>query len=364
MKTLAVHQSSELYGSDRSFLSVISAIFEPDAENHEVDVLLPEPGPLAIELDNLGARVSYESRGYLRRAAIRRPFKFIFESLLTTWVIFRKFKSYDIIYINTVVCFSAILAVTFTNKRKFVHVRELPTGFEMIAFRLLLRLSRAKLIFNSDATKRAFGLPGLVVYNGVAAPDAHTNEWTTHDCAERHIRILLLGRINNWKGQDLLIKALALTDRSLEVCIVGSPISDQEHLLTELKQQATGIGHGKNIQFVEFTDKPEQYLDWADFVVVPSLKPEPFGRVAIEGFAHGKPVIGAKHGGLVEIITNQHNGYLFQPGSASALAEVLKQLPQPLSAEYGNLVANALSAYKERFSLTSYQKVMRATLLK
>jgi glycosyltransferase involved in cell wall biosynthesis len=64
----------------------------------------------------------------------------------------------------------------------------------------------------------------------------------------------------------------------------------------------------------------------ADIALVPSIEPEPFGRVAIEAMACGLPVVAANHGGLTEIVQDGVTGYLVTPGSAQALADAVERL--------------------------------------
>ncbi len=66
--------------------------------------------------------------------------------------------------------------------------------------------------------------------------------------------------------------------------------------------------------------KPEEFFPEIDVLVVPSLFREPFGRVVIEAFGHGVPVIGARSGGIPESIDPAVSGLLFQPGDDAELA--------------------------------------------
>ena len=61
-------------------------------------------------------------------------------------------------------------------------------------------------------------------------------------------------------------------------------------------------------------------LGRADLLIVPSECFETFGRVVAEAFAKGTPVLAANIGGLGEIVTNDENGLLFEPGDANDLA--------------------------------------------
>ena len=73
---------------------------------------------------------------------------------------------------------------------------------------------------------------------------------------------------------------------------------------------------------------PEDFYRKIDVLVVPSLWREPFGRVCIEAFAAGVPVIASAIGGLATIIENNRNGFLFEPGDTDRLAGILDFLIQ------------------------------------
>lgn len=64
----------------------------------------------------------------------------------------------------------------------------------------------------------------------------------------------------------------------------------------------------------------------ADVCVVPSVWEEPFGLVAIEAMAAGRPVIAARVGGLQDIVLDGETGLLFPRGDAAALAAAIAQL--------------------------------------
>ena len=73
-------------------------------------------------------------------------------------------------------------------------------------------------------------------------------------------------------------------------------------------------------------DKLPQLYSRADICVVPSLWPEPFGMVAVEAMASGRPVVASKTGGLADSVVDGETGFLVPPGDAPALADKLRVL--------------------------------------
>lgn len=361
---LCLHQAAELYGSDRSFLSAVQALAE---DGRALDVILPDEGPLADELRRVpGLGLSFHDKGILRKRELQRPLAFIWRLLLGVLFYLRTFAAYRVIYINTVVMFSALVAACvyrFSSRRIVCHVREIPGRRQLQVFRLLFRLSGVELIYNSEATREAFGLAGQVIYNGVAAAESFAPG--EHPApVDRPLHLLLIGRINQWKGQDFFVEALGQLSaeqvKCLNVRIVGSPFEGYEYLVDALTARINELGLVGTVDMLSFCADPSPHYRWADYVVVPSIQPEPFGRVAIEAFAYGKPVIAAAHGGLLEIVEPGRSGLLFEAASVPALAQVLAEVLEMSADEYAALSHNALRRFESQFSLTGYKANIRA----
>jgi len=140
---------------------------------------------------------------------------------------------------------------------------------------------------------------------------------------DRPIRVLSVGVIQYHKGiQNLLlaVRTLATDNVPLEVVIAGA--GPYLHKLLDL---ARDFGVANQTRFTGWVDAQEltELYDWCDTTVVPTLTPEPFGRVAVEAMSRGRPVIGTNHGGLAEIIEDNETGYLVPPGSPTAIADRL-----------------------------------------
>lgn len=123
--------------------------------------------------------------------------------------------------------------------------------------------------------------------------------------------ILYLGRISKEKGIPTLLKAHVRAKRPLSLKVVGTG-----PLLEELAQEY------KDVDFLGFKtgDELNSLIGGASFVVVPSEWYENCSMSVLEAMAYGKPVIGAKIGGIPEQIEHGKSGFLFEMGNEEELA--------------------------------------------
>jgi glycogen synthase len=66
-------------------------------------------------------------------------------------------------------------------------------------------------------------------------------------------------------------------------------------------------------------------LDEATALVLPS-RSEGMGRVLVEAFCRGRPVVGARVGGIPDLVEDGQNGLLVEPGDTQALADALVRI--------------------------------------
>lgn len=87
----------------------------------------------------------------------------------------------------------------------------------------------------------------------------------------------------------------------------------------------------------------------ARFVVFPSIWYETFGRVAVESFACGVPVLAARIGAIAEVVEDGETGILFTPGDAGELAAAAMRLWEN-PAEVARMGAAALREYESTYT--------------
>ena len=130
---------------------------------------------------------------------------------------------------------------------------------------------------------------------------------------------LYTGRLSHEKGINTLIAAMSGTGIPLRIA-GGGPLEPA------LRAQAQEAGSGIVLEgHCEGEHLAELYRN-AAFVVVPSEWFENAPMAVLEAFAYGKPVVGARIGGIPELITDGENGYLFESGNRDELRATLHKL--------------------------------------
>ncbi len=165
--------------------------------------------------------------------------------------------------------------------------------------------------------------------------------------------VMLPGRLARWKGQDVLVAALARLGRGDVVgVLVGG---DRQHPAQARRIADMATRLGVDARIVGDCDDMPAALSLADVVVNASLQPEAFGRVVIEAQAMGRPVIATDHGGAVETIEQGTTGWRVPPNDAAALAAALAHalaLPAEARAALG---ARSRAAVLDRYTVQAMQ---------
>lgn len=136
--------------------------------------------------------------------------------------------------------------------------------------------------------------------------------------------VLFVGRLVYYKGVDVLLEALRLTERA-RLAIVGvGP------LFTRLAEQAARLGITERMKFLGAVpdDRLRSLYKCARFLVLPSVaSSEAFGMVQLEAMAAGRPVISTDLKSGVPYV-NRHGvtGLIVPPSDPRALAAAMKAL--------------------------------------
>lgn len=343
---LFIHQSAELYGSDKTLLLLLKKL---DKTKYFPIVVLPFEGPLKIELEkeNIKIVIAPVLKLYRKMFSPKNMVTF-FSDLEKGFLVLdnlNKKQKIDIVYSNTLAVLLGFLYAKKRNLKHLWHVHEIiesPKLFTSFFKKLLSSKSVSKIVYNSIATQqfwnknKALEHKGKVIWNGLEAPSKIIStvekkeiKETLFKAKDNEVVIALVGRISRWKGQLLLLNAFSeiiKINNNIHLVFVGSSPPNQEEFTLILNEKIQQFKLSKKITVIPFQQDIYKIWQTIDVAVVPSTEPEPFGLVALEAMLACKPVIAANHGGLSEIVLNEETGFLFEPNNTKELQDALLKL--------------------------------------
>jgi glycosyltransferase involved in cell wall biosynthesis len=137
-------------------------------------------------------------------------------------------------------------------------------------------------------------------------------------------QIVCMGRFIPWKGQELLVEAareLKARGYSFQISFYGEAGPAGRAYLEAVTRRVTEYGLQEQVRFAGYQPYAEVFRNPFHLLVHTSIKPEPFGRVIIEGMYNSIPVIGSGLGGVLDIICDGENGLLFDPATPGDLVK-------------------------------------------
>lgn len=149
--------------------------------------------------------------------------------------------------------------------------------------------------------------------------------------AERDVVIIQTSRMQEWKGQRLLLEALG---RLRQVSgwrawvVGGAQRPEEEAYLAGLKAQAEGLGLTERVQFLGQRSDVPRLLRAADIHCQPNVGAEPFGIAFVEALQAGLPIVTTAMGGPLEIV-DYTCGVLVPPRPAPLAVELRKLIENP-----------------------------------
>ena len=128
--------------------------------------------------------------------------------------------------------------------------------------------------------------------------------------------LLFVGALGKHKGLDVLLAAYRDLQAAVPLVLAGVPRKDTPTCLPP------------GVTIVRDVPNDEVLAAWAHCTIalVPSVWPEPFGIVATEAMASGRPVIASAVGGLQDIVVHGETGLLVPPGDVAALGNAITRL--------------------------------------
>ncbi|MEE8393281.1 MAG: glycosyltransferase family 4 protein [Rhodospirillales bacterium] len=192
-----------------------------------------------------------------------------------------------------------------------------------------------------------------VIWNATEAPSIDSQAAAKRD--DGVLRLISVGRMLDWKRFDMVIKAVGKCD-DVELVVVGDGPEKGN-----LERLANKNCAGK-ARFLGLVNKDRVYgeLSKSDVFVLPSIA-DSFGNVYVEAMACGLPVVGARAGGVVDIIEDGVNGFLIEPDNLDELVGRINFLKDPGKRE--KMARESIRIFQEKFTwprvFEKYREVYR-----
>jgi len=220
-------------------------------------------------------------------------------------------------------------------------------GFRVWLKQQVIRFSRNIAI--SQAVADRLPVPAAVILN------AYRSELFKRPLRDtRRLDLIFVGRLIRGKGVHVLIEAVRDLERRgirRKLTIVGTGPEGPEFMRSAEGLPITFVGVKRDRELSEIIADHK-------ILVVPSLEPEPFGIVALEGLACGCSVVASRHGGLPEAVGP--HGVLFEPGNPTALAEAI--LAADAAPELLDGVLQSLKQHQAAYVAKKYLQIMETAI--
>ena len=147
-----------------------------------------------------------------------------------------------------------------------------------------------------------------------------------HDCLA-----VIIGRLIAWKGHAVLFRSIAKAKEKcadLRLVVVGNDTSPDGRFKKSLEEEVAKLKIQNLVRFLPWQAHMGPIYEASDIVVQPSLDPESFGYVALEGMLAGKPVIASRCGGPIDVVADGETGLLVKPGDIDELSGAILKISE------------------------------------
>lgn len=336
--------TTEFGGAERSLVHQ----FKHLSENNQFDITFFIPGTLDSKITKATQQITSKQHSYQmphsfyqysRESGLKGKLLLLLGIIqIVTGAVFHKnLFSDDVQYANgnKAALFLLLIRKILSIKKPFYwHWRDYPTNNYFLN-QMILWLIKDKNVFliaNSDSVKLSlaslYGKEALVIYNlvGEKLDKREVNRIKT---------IGIVGMLAPWKGlHSMILFSKVYEDKLKElgiekIAFYGASIyktkGEHENYGTNLLELVEKL----KPQLVELKglEDPVKIFNQIDLLIHPSLKPEPFGRVLIEGMEVQIPVLSTGLGGAKEVLGNKDA--FFAPYDYESLFQKIKKLTEP-----------------------------------
>lgn len=219
----------------------------------------------------------------------------------------------------------------------------------------------SKFVINEFVKNGLFNIEkAKVIYNAIDLNDDETNSIVREKMKRnrKNLKFLYLGRLETHKGIEILLKSFCtLANDNIELFFAGK--GSLENMIEDYSKK------DKRIKYLGFLNesKMKEILKDCDVLIAPSLWNEPFGRIIIDAYKYGLPVISSNKGGLGEIVDNYKTGIKIEQVTEDELRRAINYY---INNDFSKLIFNCKNKIKQfglDYQVEQFSKLYETILL-
>jgi len=361
---LILHGSNDLYGASKVLLNIVDCLNE---NGYRVHVILPFHGNLDDKLIHKVHDLRHYNLGVFRKKYLNffGLFNRFYKIIKSTIYIFNYINKnkVDLVYSNTSVIWSGVLASYFSKRKSIVHIHEIPYGSNIYNFisGLFFKYFTDSIIVVSKKVRDHWGsfinLKKIkVIYNYSQFLDTNNSKKLNEKKSE--FTISNISRIVPQKGIEYLIeisKELLKFDKKFKINVIGDNLVGSENYLHFLKTKVDKNNLKKNIFFRGFKNDIKSVILKSDLILQTPIKPDSLPTVIIDSLSLNRPVVSTDTGGCSEILNKGENGILIPLNDPKSSAKSIYEYSKNLNLQREHL-ENARLFLKQNFNPVEFNK--------
>jgi len=361
---LILHGSNDLYGASKVLLNIVDCLNE---NGYRVHVILPFHGNLDDKLIHKVHDLRHYNLGVFRKKYLNffGLFNRFYKIIKSTIYIFNYINKnkVDLVYSNTSVIWSGVLASYFSKRKSIVHIHEIPYGNNIYNFisGLFFKYFTDSIIVVSKKVRDHWGsfinLKKIkVIYNYSQFLDTNNSKKLNEKKSE--FTISNISRIVPQKGIEYLIeisKELLKFDKKFKINVIGDNLVGSENYLHFLKTKVDKNNLKKNIFFRGFKNDIKSVILKSDLILQTPIKPDSLPTVIIDSLSLNRPVVSTDTGGCSEILNKGENGILIPLNDPKSSAKLIYEYSKNLNLQREHL-ENARLFLKQNFNPVEFNK--------
>jgi glycosyltransferase involved in cell wall biosynthesis len=360
---LILHGSNDLYGASKVLLNIVDCF---NNKAFTVHVILPFHGNLDDRLIHKVHKLSHHNLGVFRKKYLNffGLFNRFFRIIKST-IHLRKYiieNNIDLVYNNTSVIWSGVIASYISKRKSLVHIHEIPYGsylynfvsgffFKCFADSIIVVSKKV-----SDHWRRFLKQKKIIViYNYSDFVKNYNQKKINKNKSE--FTISNISRIVPQKGIEYLIeisKELLKIDKKIKINVIGDTLKGSENYLYYLKDLVKINNLEKNFYFKGFKSDIKNIILDSDLILQTPVKPDSLPTVIIDSLSLNRPVVSTDTGGCSEILNKGENGLLIPLNDPKTSAKLIYKYANNLKLQKQHLM-NAKTFLNQNFNQMKFE---------